>query len=157
MKNEQEFVHIRELILSIAHKMNSLENSPRSYGTDEVLYGSELLMIESLGCRPNVNVTGFAENHGVTKGAVSQLVKKLEKKGLVARGKCPANQKEVLLKLTPKGEIVFTRHEAKRLHTVKTFFERFENMNPQELDLITTFLSSVESLFLLRRLVPKHK
>ncbi len=147
MKNEQEYIRIRELILSIVNKVNTFENSPHNFGTDELLYASELLMIESLGYRPNVNVTEYAENHGITKGAVSQLVNKLEKKGLVARHKHPANQKEVLLELTTKGEIAFHNRKLMRLQIVKAFFERFEGMELKELDLITHFLSSVESVF----------
>ena len=34
----------------------------------------------------------------------------------------------------------------KRSHLVKAFFNLFENMNPQELDLITTFLLSFENV-----------
>ncbi len=147
MKNERELLQVRELFLSIVNKINTLEKIPRRYGTDELLYASELIMIESLGYKPNVNVTEFAENHGITKGAVSQLVKKLEKKGFVTRHKNPTNQKEVLLKLTMKGEIIFHQHTLMHLQFAKEFFERFEAMKPEQLGMILQFLSSLDRLF----------
>ena len=102
MKNENELLKIRELFISVVNKLNTLEKTPRRYGTDELLYASELTAIETLGYHPGINVTEFAEKHSITKGAVSQLINKLEKKDLVKREKNPTNQKEVLLKLTNK-------------------------------------------------------
>ena len=104
-------------------------------------------MLESLGYRSGVNVTEYAENHGITKGAVSQLVKKLERKGLVERYKNPTNQKEVLLKLTMKGEIAFHKHTLLHLQFAKEFFEEFENLTPEQTGLIIHFLSSLDDLF----------
>ena len=147
MKNERELLQIRELFLKIVNKLNQLEKTPRRYGTDEWLYASELLMIESLGYKPGVNVTEYAENHGITKGAVSQLVKKLEKKGLVERYKNPTNQKEVLLKLTMKGEIAFHKHTLLHLQFAKDFFEEFENLTSEQTGLIIHFLTSLDGLF----------
>lgn len=147
MKNEHELIRIRELFLSIVNKLNALEKTPRHYGTDELLYASEIAMIESLGYKPDVNVTEFADNHGITKGAVSQQVKKLEKKGLVTRHKNPANQKEVLLKLTTKGQIAFHQHTLLHLQLANEFFERFETLQPDELALIIEFLGTLDRLF----------
>jgi DNA-binding MarR family transcriptional regulator len=147
MKNEQELIELRELFLSIVNKLNALEKTPRHYGTDELLYNSEVLMIESLGYRPNLNVTEFAERHGITKGAVSQLAKKLEKKGLVTRHKNPDNQKEVLLKLTTKGEIAFHQHTLLHLRFAKEFFDCFDSLKPEEIELILKFLTMLDDLF----------
>ena len=147
MKNQAELVKMRELFLKIMNRLNQLEKTPRRYGTDELLYTSELTMIESLGYRPGVNVTEYAENHGITKGAVSQLVKKLEKKGLVERYKNPTNQKEVLLKLTMKGEIAFHKHTLLHLQFAKEFFDEFEALTPEQTGLIIRFLTSLDKLF----------
>jgi DNA-binding MarR family transcriptional regulator len=147
MKNQEELLKIRGLLLKIINRINQMEKTPRRYGTDELLYTSELNMIESLGYKSGVNVTEYAENHGVTKGAVSQLVKKLEKKGLVERYKNPTNQKEVFLKLTMKGEIAFHKHTLLHLQFAKEFFEEFENMTPEQTGLIIHFLASLDELF----------
>jgi DNA-binding MarR family transcriptional regulator len=147
MKNQEELVKMRELFLKIFNRLNQLEKTPRKYGTDELLYTSELLMIEGLGYKPGVNVTEYAENHGITKGAVSQLVKKLEKKGLVERYKNPTNQKEVFLKLTMKGEIVFHKHILLHLQFAKDFFDEFETLTPEQIGLIMHFLTTLDNLF----------
>ena len=147
MDNSQELLKIRQAFLRVVNKLNTIEKTPHSYGTDELLYASEMTAIETLGYQPGLNVTEFAHKHGITKGAVSQLVKKLEKKGLVERHQSPSNRKEVLLKLTTKGEIAFHRHRLFHLQAAKEFFEKFENMPPENIAIITGFLEELESLF----------
>ncbi len=147
MENEDYLIKIRELFLSVVNKMNTLEKIPRHYGTDELLYASELTAIETLGYRPGMNVTEFADAHGITKGAVSQLMNKLEKKGLATRCKSPASQKEVLLKLTNKGEMVFHQHKLFELQFAEEFFKEFENMKPEQFDAIINFLEKIDRLF----------
>ena len=112
-----------------------------------MLYASEMTAIETLGYQPGSNVTEFAQKHSITKGAVSQLVKKLEKKGLVERYKGSSNRKEVLLKLTTKGEIAFHQHSLFHLQMAKEFFEKFEDMSPEKITTIVEFLEQFESLF----------
>jgi DNA-binding MarR family transcriptional regulator len=147
MKNEQGLLKIRENFLRVVNKLNTIEKTPHSYGTDELLYASEMGAIETLGYQPGLNVTEFAQKHGITKGAVSQLVKKLEKKGLVTRHKSSSNRKEVLLKLTTKGEIAFHQHSLFHLQAAKEFFEKFENMPPEKIAAVTEFLEDLDALF----------
>jgi DNA-binding MarR family transcriptional regulator len=147
MKNEQQLLQIRTLFIGIVNKLNRLEKTPRQYGTDEVLYASEIQAIETLGYHPGLNVTEFAEKHGVTKGAVSQLIKKLAHKGLVTRYKDPLNQKEVLLKLTTKGEIAFHQHTLFHLQFAQEFFDAFETMPAEHIQAIIKFLATLDELF----------
>ncbi len=81
------------------------------YGTGYLLYPSEMDAIEVIGRNPGINVTGLAKKLGVTKGAVSQSIKKLEKKHLIGRFEDSSDEKAVLLKLERQGEIAFDCHE----------------------------------------------
>lgn len=147
MKNEEQLKKIRELFVKIINKLNTLERTPRNYGTDELLYTSEIITIETLGYHPDLNVTAFANKHGVTKGAVSQTIKRLEKKGFVTRYKNPVNQREVMLKLTTKGEIAFHQHTLFHLRFAKEFFDEFENMTPEQASFLINFLTKLDQLF----------
>ncbi len=64
-----------------------LEKKPRDFGTGEKLYSAEIHMIEAIGESENenqkVSVTDIADYFGITKGAVSQTLKKLESKEFV--------------------------------------------------------------------------
>ena len=123
-----------------------MEKTPRRYGTDELLYTSEILTIESLGYQSGVNVTEFASKHGITKGAVSQIINKLEQKGLVTRYKGSENQKEVLLKLTTKGEIAFHQHQLFHLQFAREFFDEFENMTQEHLSVLINFFTKLDHI-----------
>lgn len=50
----------------------------------------------------------------VTKGAVSQIIKKLEHKGMIIKDTDPRNQSRLALRLTSSGETAYMHHE--KLH-----------------------------------------
>ncbi len=71
-------------------------------------------MIKSIKENAGIHVTGLAELLGVTKGAVSQIIMKLEKKGMIIKEADPGNLSRLLIQLSPKGEIAYMNHE--KLH-----------------------------------------
>ena len=52
----------------------------------------------------DTNATEIAKQLGLTKGAVSQTVSRLEKKGIIVKTKDPYNKNELTLSLTPFGK-----------------------------------------------------
>ena len=94
----------------IMNKMKRIEQKPRRFGTDFLLYPSEIHTIEAIGRNAGINVTALAALQGVTKGAVSQIVQKLVKKGMVVRMKDEMSDREVLLKLSDTGKIAYQAH-----------------------------------------------
>jgi DNA-binding MarR family transcriptional regulator len=68
------------------------------------LYPSEIhLMLETKGDQA-VNATKIADKLGITKGAVSQTLARLEKKGIIEKIKDPYNKNELSIILTPMGK-----------------------------------------------------
>ncbi len=112
MNEHHDFYELRGAFIRIVAKYQTLEKMPQDYGIGEVLHPSEIHAVEMIGKNPGINVTGLAESLGVTKGAVSQIVKRLEKKALVARYKDPKDEKCVLVGLTRRGKTAFDGHEA---------------------------------------------
>jgi DNA-binding MarR family transcriptional regulator len=84
-------------------------------------------MLDAIGDHPGVNMTEFAREIGVTKGAVSQIVKKLESKGFVKRFKGIDNNKDVLLELTSSGKEAYLNHRQTNDVTISVLEEK---MNP---------------------------
>ena len=111
MVEMSDFQTLREAFIRIVSKYRTLEKRPQDYGIGEVLHPSEIHAIEMIGKNPGINVTGLAGNLGVTKGAVSQLIKKLENKALVSKYKDPKDEKTVLLGLSKRGKKAFDGHE----------------------------------------------
>ncbi len=111
MKRKDATKEIIELFIRMVNKYNSLEKVPARHGTRYNLYHSERHMLDKIGDNTGMNMTEFAEAAGVTKGAISQLVSKLEKKGIVRRYKKSTNEKEVFLELTKTGQEVHRQHK----------------------------------------------
>jgi len=111
VKRKDASKEIIELFIRMVNKYNSLEKIPARHGTRHNLYHSERHMLDKIGDNTGMNVTEFADAAGVTKGAISQLVSKLEKKGIVRRYKKSTNDKEVFLELTKTGQEVHRQHK----------------------------------------------
>lgn len=103
MDSEAASNEIMEIFLRVVNKYNALEKIPVRHSPDHGLYHSERHMLDRIGANPDMNITGLARASGVTKGAISQIVKKLETKGIVRRYKKAANDKEVFIELTEAG------------------------------------------------------
>ena len=97
------------------------------YGTGELYTSSEVHLVTRIEKNPGITVTKIAEDTLRTKSAVSQMVSKLEQKGLVVRAKNPQNTKQQLLYVTPKGLELSKCHQ--------TYDDTYEHIN----DLIQIF------------------
>jgi len=98
-------------LLKVVYRFFEIDKKTRYYGTDVPLFTSEIHMINAIKQNEGIHVTGLANKLKVTKGAVSQIVMKLEKKGLIRKEKNINNQSKLVLKLTSKGETASINHE----------------------------------------------
>jgi DNA-binding MarR family transcriptional regulator len=104
MDREKTSNEIMEIFIRVVNKYNGLERVPVKHSQGLGLYHSERHMLDRVGDNPNMNITELARASGVTKGAISQIVKKLETKGVIRRYKKAANHKEVFIELTETGK-----------------------------------------------------
>ncbi|MEF2231483.1 MAG: MarR family transcriptional regulator [Pseudodesulfovibrio sp.] len=99
-------------LLRVAWLLFDFDKKTHTYGTDQELYEAEIHLIVAIKDNPGLHVAGLAQKFGVTKGAVSQLVQKLAKKGMISRQVAPDNQSRILLSLTGKGSVAYAGHAA---------------------------------------------
>ena len=111
MSDKINIEQFEELLFRVVNRSNALEKHPMSFGTKHKLYHSERHLLDKIGENPRMNVTEFAAKMGVTKGAISQVISKLEKKDLVTRYKHAGNNKETLISLTDTGKTVFKKRK----------------------------------------------
>jgi DNA-binding MarR family transcriptional regulator len=102
-------------LIKITYELGELEKRPIDFGTGEKLYPSEIHTIDAVGDNFDT-VTAVSEKFGITKGAVSQVIIKLHKKGYVQKNRNEAYSKEIILSLTDKGLKAYAAH--KKLHRV---------------------------------------
>lgn len=110
---------ISYMLLRVVWKLFEVDKKTRYYGIDEQLFEAEIHMIKSIKENEGIHVTGLADKLGVTKGAVSQIIMKLERKGMIVKDKDVSNQSRLVLMLTPKGETAYVNHEK--------FHQEFDN------------------------------
>ena len=112
------YEEILQKLEKVIVRVESMHTPSFSFGTGVLMHTKEIHTVQAIGRHSGINVTRLAEHTGVTKGAVSQTLKKLIRKGLVQRTHAPGNEKEVVLELTDLGWIGFRNHEKFHMETL---------------------------------------
>lgn len=126
-------------------KLMKIESRPRTYGTSFLLYPSEIHTIDAIGNNPGINVTDLAAHQGVTKGAVSQIISRLNQKNLIIKMKDVQRNRGVFLKLSQEGEKAFFehRHFHETIHT--PLFELISKATPENIAFTLGLFEALES------------
>jgi DNA-binding MarR family transcriptional regulator len=127
----EELVLLIETFQKILQVYSVIERKPKDFGTGDLLYVSELHTIAKIGQHPEINITQLADATGVTKGAVSQIVKRLLKKNFIEKCKS-RNRKEVNLQLSEKGNLIYREHETFEKEIFGFAEKLYNEANPAE-------------------------
>lgn len=144
MNKRKACKEIIDLFIRIVNKYNALEKYPARFGTKHDLYHSERHMIDKIGGHPGTNVTEFAKAAGVTKGAVSQIIKKLEKKGIIRRLRKIGNDKEILIELTRTGREVYQQHQKINEESALALLEELDKHSDDKIDFLISMFRWIE-------------
>lgn len=140
-----EMQRIRTEINRLVNKYNKLEKMPFDIGGGEMLYPSEMNMIEAIGKKTGNTVTELCIVFGVTKGAISQLITKLALKGYVQKVKNEAYSKEIELSLTDKGQEVFLKHGRFHKEMDQSMEQLLCNISSEKLTVFREILKLVDN------------
>jgi len=140
-KNKNKISYI---FLRIVTKISELDKKIRHYGTDRPLYEAEIHMIKSIKENEGIHVTGLADMLGVTKGAVSQIIMKLEHKGMIIKDNDPNNLSRLVLRLTSKGETAYLHHETLHQKYDELFNGILEDATEENKTFLKNFLNSLD-------------
>jgi len=121
-----------------------LELKRRKFGTEEDLSGSEIHLIEAVGQNEGHSVTDLSRRLGITKGAISQTLKKLESKELVVKEIDPTNASRTTVNLSTKGKIAYYSHLQWHERMDGGFREYFFNLPENKIRFMDEFLSFLE-------------
>ncbi len=144
IKNSKNKTKLSYTLLRVFWKIFEIDKKTRCYGTDEQLFEAEIHMIKSIKENEGIHVTGLAKLLGVTKGAVSQIIMKLEKKGMVVKDTDPLNLSRLVLKLTPKGAIAYINHEKIHHQFDDLVHESLQGASADNIAFLKDFLNSLE-------------
>ena len=138
----EELHSMIDLFTRILHLYSAIDKKPRDFGTGDRLYVSEIHAIHYIAANPEINMTRLAEISGVTKGAISQTVKRLVSKRYIARYKSK-NKKEIHLRLSDKGYVINKMHEEFEKERFVFAEKLYENASQHDIALIKNLFSII--------------
>ncbi len=138
----EELHSIIDLFTRILHLYSVIDKKPKDYGTGDLLYVSEIHAIHYISGNPEINMTQLAEISGVTKGAISQTVKRLVRKRYIARYKA-RNKKEVNLRLSDKGYLINQQYEEFEKERFVFAEKLYENASRADITLIRNLFTII--------------
>jgi len=137
------FIH--ERFMTLVKLAAQLEKMPRRFGTEEPLTSREIHIIEVSGDNDEIySVTDLAGLLGITKGAVSQNLKKMEKKGLTVKIADPKNSSRSIVKLTSKGKTAYYAHKHWHETMDGGFKAYFLELSEDKVDFMLDFIAKAE-------------
>lgn len=113
MTSEREtFERLLDLLDRTLGSMGSMHGKPKDFETGVPLHRAEIHTIDAIGSIRALNVSKLAEKMTITKGAASQMITRLVKKGMVRRVHPEDDARETLLELTDLGWTGYRSHRA---------------------------------------------
>lgn len=141
LKGLSDFLHLKDERTDSSHKKVLEENGLDNYSL------TELHVIHCIGEESMRNLTTISEYMSMTRGAVSKICSRLQKKGAIEKIKLADNQKEIFFILTAEGERLFYAHEVLHQQSQAKWSALFEQYDQQEKQAIKRFFSDVVDSF----------
>lgn len=107
---EEEILDLIDNLYLQGRQMRSMENKPRYYGSDILLYPNEVYTLKAIAQQEGINQTELSELMFRTKGATSTVVQKLKQKGLIEQREDKNDSRFTQLYPTEKGKGVYRNH-----------------------------------------------
>ncbi|HCH49672.1 MAG TPA: MarR family transcriptional regulator [Proteus sp.] len=104
---------------------------------------TELHVIHCIGEESMRNLTTISEYMAMTRGAISKICHRLQKKGAIEKMKMADNQKEVFFILTSEGQRLFKAHEVLHQQSQTQWAALFDKYNGAEKQVIQRFFDDV--------------
>ncbi|WP_312423457.1 MarR family transcriptional regulator [Anaerospora hongkongensis] len=133
-----------ESILRLSRKFFEAMKHPNNFGTDRLLYSSEIHTLEMIGKHPGITVTELADRQGISKSALPKLINKLIEKDLAYRYQETGNKKNVLLELTDKGRLAVQNHFKFHETFDSGIMQKLNSLTPEEYLFLNDILQELE-------------
>lgn len=135
-----DYDNICKQFMYLTEKLSQTKRKSYNFGDGIDLYKSEIHTIDIIGHYHGIHVSEIARKFGVTKGAVSQILMKLEKKELIEKSPDKTNNTRVLINLTDKGRFVYNKHIEMHEIQDKKLFNYLSTLNEHDMQVIMSFL-----------------
>ena len=130
-------------LLGIVTRFYELERQCSKFGTDVDIHLAEIHTIMAIHNNEGIHVGGLAELLGVTKGSVSELLRRLERKGLAYKAKDPLKMTRLNVFLTEKGKIASSHHLGFHAQLDELVDKAMGSRSTEEVKSIVSFLNEI--------------
>lgn len=138
-KNKEKFLKFTMKFHEIMLEAFDMERHSMHFGTDTILTRPEIHLIKTVKENPEKHVTALGEILGITKGAVSQTLNKLVKKGMIRKVEDSENRAKILIQLTEKGKQAYMGHEKFHESFDTMFLSMFEEYSEEQMEFLIDF------------------
>lgn len=107
---EEELLDLVDNLYLQGRQIRSMENKPRYYGSDILLYPNEVYTLKAIAQQEGINQTELSELMLRTKGATSTVIQKLKQKGLIEQREDKNDSRFAQLYPTEKGKEIYRNH-----------------------------------------------
>ena len=145
--------------IDLLHQVSSMytgTKKPHDYGTGDTYTSVETHIVKCIADHPGITLTQLAYDYAKTKGAISQILKKLVEKELILQK--PSDEpgdKRVFLYLSPQGEALNEAHISyDEVHAGETLDLVRKEFTDEEID---TAFDVIQCWLKCRRLVHEQR
>ncbi|NVM18917.1 MAG: MarR family transcriptional regulator [Candidatus Lokiarchaeota archaeon] len=136
-------IELVQKILDTITKITSVDRRRVIAFDKSRLYPSEIHLLMSIHAGQNTNLTKIAKHIGLTKGAISQTLTRLQKKGVIIKKPDTNKKNELHLTFTTKGEKLM-EHIIKLKKTLSfEYLQYLKNHSEKEKQIISNFLDKL--------------
>jgi DNA-binding MarR family transcriptional regulator len=136
---------IEELTQRIGNRFIALDRKLVFQHGQLKLYASEIHLMQVVADYPGINATGMAQTLGITKGAVSQTLKRLEQKGAIYKQSDPYNKNELKVSFTGEGQEALNAFFKSNEKSWREYNAFLGEMTESEIATVAEFLRRLES------------
>lgn len=119
-----EAIRVSDLFAHIVHK--SLSQRIIAELTDDTVSLPQVHAMRYIWLHHNVLMGDLAEGLAISYPSATNMVKRLERQGLVERMVNPADRREVEVRLTPRGAEICERMEQERVQRIRHVLEEMD-------------------------------
>jgi DNA-binding MarR family transcriptional regulator len=141
---ENQLQKLIDQFLNILHLYSVINRKPKDYGTGDLLFFTEIHTISMVGKNREINMTRLADLMGVTRGAISQTIRKLVSKDLIVKSNT-TNKKEINLRLSEKGMIVYKGQESFQNEIFTFAGSLYEQADADDIELVSRLFSAISN------------
>lgn len=129
--------------VKMVNRFNRLESLDIEFALGTSITHTEVHTLGLMHENPYKKVSELAELSGITKGAISQQIKKFEKRGLIKRIRRNDNYKEVFIELTDKGKKAVEAHRRYDKLLLKDIESMLKNISPEQQKFLMKIMDSL--------------